>query len=195
MLSGDAAKPLFVLLTRSIDSAGKGRLFFKQELLFMRYRIILGLAFSLAGLDQLSKWAVEKSIPPYESFSITGFFNLVNIRNHGAAFGFLNDPEISWQFWLFLGTTLLAIGVMLFMAHKAEARDTLLFVALGSIMGGALGNLVDRIRYRAVVDFLDFHYAGWHWPAFNLADIAICFGACLTALFIWRSPVSGPPRS
>lgn len=154
----------------------------------MRYRLIIGLAALLVLCDQVSKWAVEKYIQPYEIIPLTAFFNLVNVRNHGAAFGFLNDPSISWQFWLFLGATILAAGVILFIARGAAEKEYPLFVALGCILGGAVGNLIDRIRYRAVIDFLDVHYADWHWPAFNFADIAICIGAGLAALLILRTP-------
>jgi signal peptidase II len=158
----------------------------------MRYRIILGIAACIVALDQASKFVAERTIAPYEVIPVTGFFNLVNVRNYGAAFGFLNDPNLNWQFWFFLAATLLATGIIVYIAKKAEDRDKTLFFALGCILGGAIGNLVDRIRYRAVVDFLDFHYAGWHWPAFNVADIAICIGAGLAALLIWRSPLPAP---
>ncbi len=154
----------------------------------MRYKIIFALAALLAALDQVVKYLVDAALDPYTVVPVTSFFNLVNVRNRGAAFGFLNDPSITWQFWLFLGVTLLAVGVIVFVAKGARDKDKLLFVALGCIMGGAVGNLIDRIRFRAVVDFLDFHYAGWHWPAFNVADIAICVGAGLAALAMLRAP-------
>lgn len=159
----------------------------------VRYRIILLLAAAVAALDQAGKFVVERRIAPYEIIPVTGYFNLVNVRNLGAAFGFLNDPGITWQFWFFLGTTLLASGVILYIAGKAADTDRLLFIALGCILGGAAGNLADRVRYGAVVDFLDFHYAGWHWPAFNVADMAICAGTGLVLLRMWRSPPAAPP--
>jgi signal peptidase II len=158
----------------------------------MRYRIILGIAACIVVLDQAGKFVAERTIAPYEVIPVTVFFNLVNVRNYGAAFGFLNDPNLNWQFWFFLAATLLATGIILYIAKKATDQDKTLFFALGCILGGAIGNLVDRVRYRAVVDFLDFHYAGWHWPAFNVADIAICIGAGLTALLILRSPPPAP---
>jgi signal peptidase II len=158
----------------------------------MRYRIIFGLAAGIAVADQATKFMVERAIAPYEVIAVTGFFNLVNVRNYGAAFGFLNDPDLNWQFWFFLAATLLAVGIIVYLAKKASEQDTLLFFGLGGILGGAVGNLIDRVRYRAVVDFLDFHYAGWHWPAFNVADIAIVIGAGLTALLMWRYPPERP---
>ena len=154
----------------------------------MRYRIILGLAFVLAALDQLTKHLAVTHVAPHEVIRVTGFFNLVQVHNLGAAFGFLNDPSIRWQMWLFIGITALAAVIILIMARNADAGDTILFAALGCILGGALGNAVDRVRLGAVVDFLDLHYAGWHWPAFNVADMAICFGAGLTAISLLRKP-------
>ena len=158
----------------------------------MRYRMIIGLAALLAALDQFSKWAVNAWLAPDEVVRLAPFFNLVNVRNHGAAFGLLNDPSSTWQFWLFAAATILAFAVILFVAKGAAEKDRPLFLALGSILGGALGNFIDRIRLRAVVDFLDVHAAGWHWPAFNVADICICLGAFAIALLVLRSP---PPES
>lgn len=154
----------------------------------MRYRVILGLAVVLAALDQFSKWVVDTYFAADEVVRLTSFFNLVNVRNHGAAFGMLNDPSSTWQFWLFAAATVLAVVVVVYVAKGAEKKDRLLFVALGSILGGALGNFIDRVRLRAVVDYLDFHIAGYHWPAFNLADICICLGAFVIALLLLRSP-------
>lgn len=150
----------------------------------MRYLVIFALAALVAVLDQWTKWLVDLYIQPLEVIAVTGFFNLVNIRNYGAAFGFLSDPETTWQTWLFIGATFLASLVILGVAKGAKAKDHLLFTALGLILGGAVGNCIDRIRWRGVVDFLDFHLAGWHWPAFNVADTAICCGALMAACLI-----------
>lgn len=159
-----------------------------------RYITIMGIGALVLALDQLTKLWVMKAIPEYKSLPvIAGFFDLVNIRNRGAAFGFLNRPDIEWQFWLFLGATLVALAAILLMARSARLADTSLFIGLGCIMGGAVGNLVDRLRFRAVVDFLDLYVGGWHWPAFNVADIAICVGAGLVCLYMWHTPVE--PRT
>lgn len=153
-----------------------------------RYRIVLGLAAVVTALDQFTKWIVEATIPLHGTIPVVhGFFDLVNIRNRGAAFGFLNRSDIEWQFWLFLGATILAVGAIISLTRSSR-HDPLLFTALGCIMGGAIGNLIDRIRYRAVVDFLDFYVGDWHWPAFNVADIAICIGAFLTVIAMYRQP-------
>lgn len=154
----------------------------------MRYHIIIGLAALIALLDQGSKYLVLSVVRNSETLTVTSFFNLVNVRNHGAAFGFLNDPSSTWQFWLFFAATILAFAVILLVARGATEKEKLLFAALGCILGGAVGNFIDRARIRAVVDFLDFHVAGWHWPAFNVADIFICLGAFITAVLILRTP-------
>ena len=158
----------------------------------MRYRVIIGLAAVLAALDQFTKWIVNAHIAPDEIIRLAPFFNLVNVRNYGAAFGLLNDPSSVWQFWLFAATTVVAFAVVLYVAKSAAEKDRFLFIALGLILGGAIGNFIDRVRLRSVVDFLDFHVAGWHWPAFNLADICICAGAFVIALIVLFSPPPAP---
>lgn len=156
----------------------------------MRYTFIFTLAALVAILDQWVKRLVDLYIHPLETIRVTGFFNLVNVRNYGAAFGFLSNPDTTWQTWLFIGATVVAAVVILTVAKNAGPKDRLLFTALGLILGGAIGNCIDRVRWRGVVDFLDFHWAGWHWPAFNVADIAICLGAMATGYLIFF-PKSG----
>ena len=153
-----------------------------------RYRI-LGLAAVVAlVLDQVSKWIVMQYIPEHRPITvIAGLFDLVNIRNRGAAFGFLNRSDIEWQFWLFLAATVVAVWAIVMLVRSSD-EDPWLFAALGLVMGGALGNLVDRVRFRAVVDFLDVYWGDWHWPAFNVADSAIFVGAVLACLILWRKP-------
>ena len=152
----------------------------------MRYRLIVFLAALLVLLDQGSKWLVAASLEPQESITVIGFFNLVHVYNYGAAFGFLNDPDTTWQRWLFMGATLFAALAVFLVAKHAHEGEKALFVALGCILGGALGNAIDRVRIGAVLDFLDLHHAGWHWPAFNVADMAICGGAALMALYVLK---------
>ncbi|MGV6995684.1 signal peptidase II [Desulfovibrio sp. QI0430] len=153
-----------------------------------RYRI-LGIAAIVALVfDQVSKWAVMQFIPEHRPITvIAGLFDLVNIRNRGAAFGFLNRSDIEWQFWLFLAATVVAVWAIVMLVRSSD-EDPWLFAALGLVMGGALGNLVDRVRFRAVVDFLDVYWGDWHWPAFNIADSAIFVGAVLACLILWRKP-------
>ncbi len=151
-----------------------------------RYRILLGAGAAAFVLDQLTKFWVMASLPLDGGVEVVpGLFHLVNIRNRGAAFGFLNRSDIEWQFWLFLAATVVSAVVIFLLARAARQHERWLFVGLGLVLGGAVGNLVDRIRFRAVVDFLDFFVGQWHWPAFNVADIAICCGAGLVCLSLW----------
>lgn len=159
-----------------------------------RYVIIALVTAAVAALDQISKAWVLAVIPRYTEIPvIRGLFSLVHVRNRGAAFGFLNRHDISWQFWLFLATTVIAAGVVIMLAKHAAKREYAFFTALGLILGGAAGNLIDRIRFREVVDFFDFYYKSYHWPAFNVADIAICGGAALALLLSWRKPRKETP--
>ncbi|MFI3271654.1 MAG: signal peptidase II [Pseudomonadota bacterium] len=157
-----------------------------------RFRLVCSLAAIIVVLDQATKWLVEATIPFYGTVEVLPFFDLVHIHNRGAAFGFLNRSDIEWQFWLFFVATIFSVGAIMSIVRsvKQPMKGSILalMVALGSILGGAIGNFIDRVRYRAVVDFLDFYIGHWHWPAFNVADIAICVGACLAILAIWRNP-------
>ncbi|MEW5768783.1 MAG: signal peptidase II [Pseudomonadota bacterium] len=141
----------------------------------------------LAGLtlmlDQLTKLAVMGSLTPYQDvIALTGFFNLVHVHNTGAAFSLFADQP-GWQRGFFLAVATLASAVILFLLRRTRGQ-ALFSAALALILGGAVGNLIDRVLYGHVIDFLDFHVAGWHWPAFNVADSAITLGA---ALLIWDS--------
>jgi len=139
-----------------------------------------GLAAAIVVADQLTKWAILSSLVTGERVRITGFFNLVLAYNKGAAFSFLAGAP-GWQTPLFVGVALLAIAVVSVLLVRSPGRR-MFRCGLALILGGALGNLVDRLRYGQVVDFLDFHAVGWHWPAFNVADSAITVGAGLLIL-------------
>ena len=152
-----------------------------------RYTIIALITALITVIDQATKALVLFFIPLYTEIPvIENVFNLVHVRNRGAAFGFLNRHDISWQFWLFLAATLVAVAVVIFLARSAKESDTVFFISLGLILGGAVGNLIDRVRFREVIDFLDFYHGNYHWPAFNVADIAICCGAALALLLSLR---------
>jgi signal peptidase II len=116
-----------------------------------------------------------------ESQSVTSFFNLVLVYNSGAAFSFLAGAG-GWQKWFFV-VLALGISVWLLSMLRHHAQERLMPAALSLILGGAIGNVIDRLRFDAVVDFLDFHLAGYHWPAFNVADSAIFVGV---ALMLWH---------
>jgi signal peptidase II len=142
----------------------------------------LTLATVLVVLDQLTKFAITRSIPYGSGIEITPFFNLVLVHNKGAAFSFLAGAA-GWQRELFIAIAAVAIAWVVYLLHK-HPRQTLFCFALGLILGGAIGNVIDRVWLGAVVDFLDFHAAGHHFPAFNVADSAITCGA---AALIWDS--------
>lgn len=129
-------------------------------------------------LDQYTKQLVLQSIELYQSIQVTGFFNLTYIRNYGAAFSFLSN-EGGWQRWFFTLVAIVVSGLILWWLKQAKPQQTLLPIAFSLILGGALGNLYDRLAYGYVVDFLDFYINDLHWPAFNIADSAICLGAIL----------------
>ena len=105
----------------------------------------------------------------------------MTVSNFGAAFGFLNRSDWSWPSIFFAGFTCLAVAVLLWLTRSVAEGDRLHLAAIGVVIGGALGNLVDRIRFGYVVDFLDVYVGRWHWPAFNVADAAICVGAAVLA--------------
>jgi len=141
------------------------------------------LAAALTSADQLVKFVVAASLPWQASMAVTPFFNLVHVWNPGAAFSFLADAG-GWQKLFFTAVGLLVSGVLAFLLWRGvrSRLETLAYVAL---IGGALGNVIDRIRLGAVVDYLDFYWQSWHWPAFNLADIFVVTGCGLLILAGW----------
>ena len=148
-----------------------------KSLTLLRY---LAIAIIVLLLDQLSKWSALSNLQMGVPVSVLPFMNWLLLFNPGAAFSFLAEGS-GWQRGFF---TILGLGASIYifwLLYKSQS-DKLLCVALSLILGGALGNVLDRVMYGAVVDFIDLYYANWHWPAFNIADSAICVGA---ALIIW----------
>jgi signal peptidase II len=138
----------------------------------------LGLAFILLLLDQFTKLLILGYYHLGESTHVTNFFNIVRAHNSGAAFSFLAGGS-GWQRWFFIGIAVAAVIFILFML-RSHAGQRLFCFALACILGGAIGNVIDRLLHGHVIDFLDFHYHRWHFPAFNVADSAITIGAaCL----------------
>jgi signal peptidase II len=138
----------------------------------------LALALVLVLADQASKVFIIGSYALGEGTPVTEFFNIVRVHNTGAAFSFLADAG-GWQRWMFAGLSAGASLVIVYLLHS-HAGQRLFCFALTCVLGGAVGNLIDRVIYGYVVDFLDFYVAKWHFPAFNLADSAITLGAaCL----------------
>ena len=134
-------------------------------------------ALAVAALDQISKIVLAYHIPKYASIPvIEGFFNLVHVRNRGMAFGLMNRPGHGFKFYFLVAATLCAIVLLLFWFRKMKDEDHNITIGISLILGGAVGNLIDRIRLGEVIDFLDFYLGSYHWPAFNVADAAITIG-------------------
>ena len=144
------------------------------------------LAVVVVVLDQISKQVVLSNIQYGETIYVAPFWNWVLTFNRGAAFSFLASED-GWQRWFFTALALAVSGWIVFML-RSHAAQKLISLSLALIMGGALGNVVDRVRFGAVVDFVQWHAAGYYWPAFNVADSAITVGA---VLMVWDQFVSG----
>lgn len=141
----------------------------------------LWIASAVLALDQSSKWLALEKLILHEPMPLVPFLDLTLVYNRGAAFGFLSTAS-GWQNLFFIGIALVAIVVILYLLRRMGAKDRLLAAALALILGGAIGNLIDRLLYGYVVDFVDVYYGAWHWPAFNVADSAITVGAVLIVL-------------
>lgn len=141
----------------------------------------LALSLLAVVLDQASKWVVDSSMQLYQSIPLVPYFNLTYVRNTGAAFSFLSEAG-GWQRWFFAGLAVVISIVITVWLARLKQHETWLAVALSLVLGGAIGNLIDRLAYGYVIDFLDVYYQTWHWPAFNIADSAITLGVLLMLL-------------
>ena len=141
----------------------------------------LGLSLFAILLDQGTKLAIDSSMKLYQSIPVLPFFKLTYVHNTGAAFSFLSEAG-GWQRWFFAGLALAISCVIAVWLARLKQHETLLAVALALVLGGAIGNLIDRLAYGYVIDFLDVYYQTWHWPAFNIADSAITLGVILMLL-------------
>lgn len=143
----------------------------------------LWIAVVVVVLDQITKLMVIDRLVAYvDVIPLTGFFNLVHVHNTGAAFSLFADQP-GWQRYFFLGIAAVASVVILYLLRKSSGQP-LYAIALTLILGGAIGNVIDRALYGHVIDFLDFYLGTWHWPAFNVADSAITVGA---VMLVWDS--------
>ena len=140
----------------------------------------LGLAAVVLLTDQFTKILILGHYQLGDSTVVTDFFNVVRVHNAGAAFSFLSDAS-GWQRWLFVGIGAVAMVLIVWML-RSNPTQRLFSAALSLILGGAVGNVLDRFLYGYVVDFIDVHWAGWHFPAFNVADSAITLGAAALIL-------------
>lgn len=132
-------------------------------------------------LDMWTKHIATQHLTLYRPLELTSWLNMTLAHNYGAAFSFLSDAG-GWQRWLFTILALAVTGVLIVWLLRLPATDRLTAAALALIIGGAIGNLLDRIRHGYVVDYIDVYYRDWHWPAFNLADSAITCGVVLLLL-------------
>ena len=149
----------------------------------------LGLSLLVVILDQASKLAIAGSMQLYQSIPVMPFFKLTYVHNTGAAFSFLSEAG-GWQRWFFAALALVISGVIAVWLARLKHHEILLAVALSLVLGGAIGNLIDRLVYGYVIDFLDVYYQTWHWPAFNIADSAITLGVILMlveSFGLWKS--------
>lgn len=146
-------------------------------------------ALAIICLDQVSKLAIVHSLRLHESVPvITGFFNLVHIRNRGMAFGLMNRPGFDFAFYFLVIASLAAVTIILLWLFRLQKDDRWLTLGLSLILGGALGNLIDRLRLQEVIDFLDFFVGTYHWHTFNVADSAITVGTfCVAVILVFRS--------
>lgn len=154
----------------------------------MKYLILTSISGVIVTLDQFTKMYVYVYFQVGESVPIIpGFFNITSVRNPGAAFGFLANAEPIFRETFFLILPPIALVVILFILKKVAHDDILQIIALSLIFGGAIGNYVDRLRFRHVIDFLDFHFKNHYtWPAFNVADICIVTGIGILVLLMIR---------
>ncbi len=146
------------------------------------------LALAIVLIDQIAKCAAVAYLEVYQTEYVLPFFNLTLAFNRGAAFSFLSDSGYANYFFIaFASIVSLVIVAML---ARLESRKVLSALSLALVLGGAVGNLIDRVRLGFVVDFLDFHAGAYHWPAFNVADSAICIGVLLMFVDVFLSPSS-----
>ena len=154
-----------------------------------KWYLLLALGVLIA--DQVTKWWAQMSLPMAQAIKVTDFLNWFLIYNPGAAFSFLSQAG-GWQRWFFSVIGIIAAIVIIWLLQK-NTHDRPFCLALSLILGGAIGNVLDRLLYGAVVDFIDVHYDGWHWPAFNIADSAISIGATLIVINEIRRAIKDRP--
>ncbi|CAG9295809.1 signal peptidase II [Celerinatantimonas diazotrophica] len=144
-------------------------------------------------IDQISKHIVASSMALFQSETVTSFFNLVYVHNYGAAFSFL-DSQGGMQRWFFSALAVVVCLVLVWCLKRMREPQPLSAAGYALVISGALGNVIDRLLYGYVIDFLDFHYGSYHWPAFNVADSCICIGAVLLILDSFIHPSKRPSK-
>jgi len=148
-----------------------------------KYWVLLIFCFGILLLDQWTKSLIVEKLSLYQRVEvIQGFFNIIHVRNTGGAFGIFGGEKGGLGSILFVVVSLLAIGSIVYLFIKIKENEKTLALSFSLVLSGATGNLIDRLRYGEVIDFLDFYLSSTHWPAFNVADSAICTGIGLLAL-------------
>lgn len=145
----------------------------------------LNLSALVIVLDQLTKWLVSSSLSLYETIPVMPFFNLTLAHNTGAAFSFLAAAG-GWQRWFFILLAFVVSVILFIWLKRLSSSARLEAASIALILGGAIGNVIDRFIHGYVIDFIDVYYQNYHWPAFNIADSAICVGAVLLILDSFR---------
>ena len=150
-----------------------------------KYMMLVLIAGGVVAMDQFTKWLITSSMSYYEQINvIPGFLNLVYIHNPGGAFGMFAQNQSNLQSILFIGIAMAAMGLILYLYKNTPSEYPLLSAGLALIFGGALGNMIDRIRLGEVIDFIDVYIGHLHWPAFNVADSAITIGMIIFGFYI-----------
>ncbi len=150
----------------------------KNKWLFVGFVVVV-----VVVLDQLTKWWIRDTVPLHESFTVVPeFFDITHVRNPGGAFNFLARSNESLRLPFFFVMTGVAIAALIYFLRELGERQTLLTFAIAGVLGGALGNLIDRVFLGEVVDFLDVYWGAYHWPAFNVADSFISVGVVVLLL-------------
>ena len=149
-----------------------------------KYGFVLSVAGIALVLDQVTKWYIRRTVGLYESIVVLdSFFHITHVRNAGGAFSLFAGVSSTIRLPFFLLVSIVAVTALLLFVRRVEPQHRLLLFGLGAILGGALGNFVDRMMSGEVTDFLDFHWRGWYWPAFNVADSFISTGMVILLLY------------
>lgn len=158
-----------------------------------KWKIITALIAVIIAVDQVTKAIVDRSMTLHQSIPIIeGLFNLTYVRNTGAAFGIFSGSHEAFRLPFLIIVSLAAIGFILSMLRRLRQDETGMITALSLVLGGAIGNLIDRFWHGEVIDFLDVYWSGYHWPAFNVADSCITIGVALTLFYLLRARGDDP---
>jgi len=161
--------------------------------LSVKSKLLLSWVTIILVLDQLTKFIVDRTMPLHHSIPvIDDLFSLTYIRNTGAAFGMLAGSAAEFRLPFLVLFSVLAIGFIVMMVRRLPDREKGLITALAFILGGAIGNLIDRLAYGEVIDFLDFYWSNYHWPAFNIADSFITVGVVITVFYLIKAKGEDP---